>query len=320
MEIEEKLCQELTRGKTQCHANHAEWEGLLEEWWRQQSSEDDEKSGEDPSSPLKEWLCTDRLKVCCPQGHFGADCAPCQHLDQDTGAVCSGNGKCKGDGSRKGNGRCSCDPGYTGDSCGACSIGHYTSYQDGAKLLCSKCHKSCSDHCTGPGPRGCAACAVGYLMDVDHGCLDVDECVSGNEHKCNKDQFCANTEGSYKCTACDKACQGCFADGPDSCEACAEGYVFQKNQGGGGDDGGFDDKAFGSKGVCVSEEAAGRMVSLSNSRYVTYAGLCIATAIIAQRSIYIAGALGLVIAGYISLSEYYLQGATGELRPVSTGS
>jgi hypothetical protein len=69
--------------------------------------------------------------------------------------------------------------------------------------------------------------------------------------------------------------------------------------------------------VCVTLEAAGRIFTMSNVRYLTYGGLLVATAIIFQRSALIAGVLGLVVASYIALSEYYLQGATGELRPVS---
>ena len=33
------------------------------------------------------------------------------------GQICSGNGKCKGEGTRKGNGKCACDTGYGGDTC-----------------------------------------------------------------------------------------------------------------------------------------------------------------------------------------------------------
>ncbi len=28
-------------------------------------------------------------------------------------------------------------------------------------------------------------------------------------------------------SACDKACDGCIADGPDSCNKCAEGYTLK---------------------------------------------------------------------------------------------
>jgi len=69
---------------------------------------------------------------------------------------------------------------------------------------------------------------------------------------------------------------------------------------------------------CISDESAGKIFNLSNTRYFTYFGLCVATAIIFQRSSVIAGVLGVVVAAYVTLSEYYLQGATGELRPIST--
>ena len=55
---------------------------------------------------------------------------------------------------------------------------------------------------------------------------------------------------------------------------------------------------------------------MTQVRYLTYGGLFVATAIIFQRSTLVAGILGLVVLAYISLSEYYLQGATGELRPI----
>ena len=148
-------------------------------------------------------------------------------------------------------------------------------------------------------------------MDTEQGCQDVDECNAGQKvHKCNPDtQFCINTDGSHRCMKCDKSCKGCIADGPDSCNECANGYVFQKNKEG-------DDDGHGTGGICITEKEAGRMFSLTNTRYVTYGGLCVAAAIISQRSVIMAGILGLVIVGYIALSEYYLQGATGELKPV----
>ena len=59
-------------------------------------------------SPLREWLCVDKLEMCCPQEHFGPKCQPCGVLGLGE-KVCSGNGKCKGSGTRKGNGKCSCN-------------------------------------------------------------------------------------------------------------------------------------------------------------------------------------------------------------------
>ena len=77
---------------------------------------------------LKEWLCIDKLSVCCHDGYYGPDCKPCQVKTEDN-VICSGNGKCKGSGTRKGNGKCSCDTGYTGETCSECSQGYYNSYE-----------------------------------------------------------------------------------------------------------------------------------------------------------------------------------------------
>ena len=142
-------------------------------------------------------------------------------------------------------------------------------------------------------------------MHSEKGCVDYDEC---NQHQnpdnpnaganlCKRNEFCVNTEGSYKCVTCDKSCASCSADGPDMCIDCADGFVKNDN-------------------VCVSKEIAGRIFSMTQVRYLTYGGLAVATAIIFQRSTLVAGILGLVVLAYISLSEYYLQGATGELRPI----
>ena len=87
------------------------------------------------------------------------------------GKICNGNGKCKGGGTRKGNGKCQCSAEYTGELCSSCSEGHYQSFRDDSKLLCSACHKSCSGHCSGAGPKACTVCAKGYVMNTEHGCL-----------------------------------------------------------------------------------------------------------------------------------------------------
>ncbi|KRX61297.1 ATP-dependent RNA helicase SUPV3L1, mitochondrial [Trichinella sp. T9] len=59
------------------------------------------------------------------------------------------------------------------------------------------CHESCKGGCSGEGPRECNSCRVGWIMDEDTGCKDIDECESS---PCT-DQFeiCENTPGSYKC-------------------------------------------------------------------------------------------------------------------------
>ena len=286
IEIQEQICKDVERGELQCHDNHNKWEEDLEEWWL---------LGDD-KPPLQQWLCIDKLKHCCPENHFGAKCEECNGKDSED-RICSGNGKCKGSGTRKGNGKCACDQGYGGDLCNQCAVGFYESYKDKEKILCSACHKSCLSHCTGAGAKACVACRSGYKMDTEHGCTDIDECAVSQP--CSGNKFCVNTEGTYQCMKCDKACDGCEGDGPDACVKCAEAYVHNKD---------------GS--LCISEQTAGRMLNLSNTRFFTYVGLCIAACIIFQRSVLVAGILGVVITLYISLSEYYLQGASGDLRPI----
>nr|XP_040579641.1 cysteine-rich with EGF-like domain protein 2 isoform X1 [Lepeophtheirus salmonis]XP_040579645.1 cysteine-rich with EGF-like domain protein 2 isoform X1 [Lepeophtheirus salmonis]XP_040579650.1 cysteine-rich with EGF-like domain protein 2 isoform X1 [Lepeophtheirus salmonis] len=291
VEIQESLCRDIERGEIQCHDNHHHWEEHLESWWALGENRQD----------LKQYLCVDKLKVCCPEDTYGPDCKSCQVIDSTSGKVCSGNGKCKGAGTRKGNGKCACDTGYAGHSCSICDVGYYQSYKNedtsSDLLLCSACHKGCKGHCTGPGPKACAACRSGYTMDTEHGCTDIDECAISTP--CTGNKFCVNTEGTFRCMNCDKSCKGCQSDGPDSCIECAEGY--QKNDG----------------GVCISDETAGRIFTISNSRFLTYIGLIVAACIIFQRSPIVSGILGVIITFYVSLSEYYLSGATGELRPIS---
>jgi len=224
IEISEDLCKDVNRGEQQCHQLHNEWEEHLEQWW---------KMDMDTRPSLRQFLCVETLKVCCPLEHYGPDCEPCSVKGKD-GSLCSGNGKCKGSGTRKGNGQCSCDREYTGAVCDQCSIGHYNSYQDDDKTICSACHKACADHCTGPGPKSCAKCAQGYEMHTEHGCGDLDECLVSKP--CTKDKFCVNTEGTFRCMSCDKACASCDGDGPDNCESCADGYKENKD------------------GVCVKEK------------------------------------------------------------------
>nr|XP_053652881.1 cysteine-rich with EGF-like domain protein 2 [Cherax quadricarinatus]XP_053652882.1 cysteine-rich with EGF-like domain protein 2 [Cherax quadricarinatus] len=137
IEIQEKLCKDVERGQKQCEAGAEEHEGLLEDWWFQE---------QEVQPDLHMWLCIDTLRVCCPTNHYGPRCLPCKGgIDNP----CNGNGKCKGAGTRKGSGDCSCNPGYKGDMCDACSYGYYEAYKDDTKLLCEQCHKACNGPCSG---------------------------------------------------------------------------------------------------------------------------------------------------------------------------
>lgn len=286
-EITEELCKGVDRGETQCHQLHGEWEDHLETWWGLEAE----------SRPtLRQWLCVEKLKVCCVADTYGPECKPCSVLGEN-GKLCSGNGKCKGAGTRKGNGKCSCSREYMGDTCDQCSQGFYEAFRDESKLLCSACHKACAAHCSGPGPKACAKCAEGYQMNTEHGCMDIDECVLSKP--CTKDKFCVNTEGTFRCMNCDKACNGCESDGPDNCVECAEGHQKNKNN------------------VCVTDKMAGRVFTIDNTRFFTYAGLVVATCIIFHKHWVAASVIGGLVAVYISMTEYYLANnmMNGDLQP-----
>ena len=126
-------------------------------------------------------------------------------------------------------------------------------------------------------------------MHPEHGCQDIDECQASGGKACASNQFCLNLEGSHRCMNCDVSCKKCHEQGPENCIECAEGYIRS-----------------GQDRSCVKDQS-GKVLSISNARFFTYGGLCIATAIIFQKSTIIAGTLGLFVAFYVSIAEYYLQ-------------
>uniref|UniRef100_A0A1A9W0H7 EGF-like domain-containing protein n=1 Tax=Glossina brevipalpis TaxID=37001 RepID=A0A1A9W0H7_9MUSC len=270
VEIQENLCQEKKRGQDQCHTMANDYEPLLEEWFTQKQTEAD----------LQDWLCVQKLQFCCPPGHYGSECKPCNE--------CEGNGKCKGDGTRKGNGQCACDAGYSGTNCNECSKGYYEAFRDSKKLLCSECHNACTkeEGCTGAGPKACSKCNEGWRWLETHGCQDVNECIDV-PRVCRPNQFCVNNDGSYTCLECDRSCDGCDGDGPDMCKQCANGYTLKE-------------------GKCQDESSEQRDKYVNITRFLTYFGLCVATCVIFQSSTHIAYIVGAAVAIYIAASEYWL--------------
>ncbi|XP_037957717.1 cysteine-rich with EGF-like domain protein 2 isoform X2 [Teleopsis dalmanni] len=211
VEVQEQLCNEVRRGQSQCHNMASDHEHLIEDWFYYKQTE---------SPDLYVWLCIEQLKMCCPEGHYGAECKPCED--------CKGNGKCKGGGTRKGNGKCACDSGYAGDNCSQCGNNYYEAFRDDTKLLCSECHKACGGDggCTGAGPKACRKCKEGWRMDTDKGCQDINECLD-TPRACRPNQFCVNNEGSHSCLECDRSCEGCDGDGPDMCKKCGAGFKLK---------------------------------------------------------------------------------------------
>uniref|UniRef100_A0A1B0CLH5 protein disulfide-isomerase n=1 Tax=Lutzomyia longipalpis TaxID=7200 RepID=A0A1B0CLH5_LUTLO len=280
VEIQESLCNDVTRGTAQCHNLAEENEQLIEDWWFKHQNEEPD---------FFKFLCIDKLAVCCPDLHFGPNCDPCSD--------CHGNGQCKGNGTRKGNGKCLCDTGYAGEGCTECAMQFYEAFRDEEKILCSPCHAACANStgCRGPGSRNCNSCAKGWAPvsgGEGSGCMDINECLEVR-NACERNQFCVNNEGSFSCIECDRSCSGCTGDGPDLCNTCAEGYELRD-------------------GLCTDTAGEKRDQYVTMTRYLTYLGLCIATCVIFQSSTWIASLVGLAVALYISVSEYWLAGSTSK--------
>ncbi|PIK37581.1 putative cysteine-rich with EGF-like domain protein 2 [Apostichopus japonicus] len=215
IEILETLCK---RSEYECNVFVEEAEELLEEWWSNLDRDNDD---------FERWLCIEKALVCCPKNQYGPDCNDC------TGGIerpCSGNGACKGAGTRGGNGKCKCHGGYKGDLCDVCKKGFYEAHKNESDILCVACDTSCASTCSGPGPIACTKCKGGYQWDDENGCHDVDECKPDPEtFPCAKEQYCENTVGSYTCGNCDIACTECLGPGNDKCVACRTGFNMVDN-------------------------------------------------------------------------------------------
>ncbi|CAM9347503.1 unnamed protein product [Bubo scandiacus] len=192
-----------------CHQLLERSEEHVEQWWfheRQQHPD------------FFQWLCVDRLALCCLPGTYGPDCQPCAGGPQQP---CSGNGRCDGDGTRRGTGLCVCSPGYGGPFCAECGDGYYEASRNKSHLVCAECYRACG-RCTGPEDSSCLRCKRGWVLH-EHRCIDIDECGTEMAH-CRANQFCVNTEGSYECRDCSTACIGCMGAGPARCKKCNKGY------------------------------------------------------------------------------------------------
>ncbi|KAJ0176552.1 hypothetical protein K1T71_007731 [Dendrolimus kikuchii] len=206
VEIQESLCSEIKQHKDECYILAEEVEPVLEKWW----------FNEDPiSTDLYTWLCIETLQYCCPALHYGDACYPCP-ISKDN-KICSGHGKCNGEGTRKGNGTCICNRGYIGSNCDECAKNYFLHLDS-----CESCHKSCNG-CTGEGAYSCLTCKNGWELKTGQ-CVDIDECLTPSS--CKQNQYCVNQEGSYICKSCDKSCSSCAGKGPTNCTSCEGEYLL----------------------------------------------------------------------------------------------
>ncbi|XP_066283956.1 protein disulfide isomerase Creld2-like [Branchiostoma lanceolatum] len=216
LEIIEQLC---TKDNHACHALVEEHEELLEEWWRKDES---------PHTNLYKWLCIDHVKACCPNNTWGPSCRDCPVGREK---VCSGRGKCDGDGTREGTGACSCDKGYQGALCEQCTVDHYEEYKNTTHVSCKECNEAC-DECYGPEANECKKCRDNHVL-VEGSCEECDPLCKGctgvgpeNCVKCDVGKGADMVEGY--CIECARPCHGCNGPGPENCKRCRMGYKQNK--------------------------------------------------------------------------------------------
>ncbi|XP_032217761.1 cysteine-rich with EGF-like domain protein 2 isoform X2 [Nematostella vectensis] len=213
VEIVESLC-----GSSECHAMVEEHEEALEKWWFKLQDKDKD---------LKVWFCINEIKVCCPNGTYGAECKECPG---GKSSPCNEHGDCQGAGTRSGSGKCDCHSGYEGDACDECTDDYYEDKGDDGKMSCKACHESCFGGCHGGTAKDCSACKSGWEQSEEEGCKDVDECQEVD--KCSGGEYCVNEPGSFRCEACHESCKGnCSGEGPKACQECNSGYNMTEEEG-----------------------------------------------------------------------------------------
>jgi len=276
--IKKTVCRELVQDdeRESCRRFFTENLDLAEKW-----------KLKNPKMTYHDFVCIKELKYCCPEASFGPKCTKC--------TKCADNEHCHGEGTRAGNGSCVCREGHAGQNCGSCSPGYYlekspfeSEDKSRGRSSCKKCHRSCQ-FCRQAGPQGCEVCRKGFHFVPGYGCSDIDECIESKNKICGDNTFCVNTEGSYFCYECDRACDGCHGDGPDMCLRCANGYKLEN-------------------GNCVATRRTILPPEANYYRYAIYLGLCICTCIIFHNNVYLASLIGLCVALYIGASEYLMSG------------
>ncbi|XP_055929454.1 protein disulfide isomerase Creld1-like isoform X1 [Argiope bruennichi] len=158
IEIQEKLCSDITSGKDQCYNLAELHEEVLEDWFYKKRAQ---------NLDLFQYLCINELKFCCPNNTYGPNCIPCPGGVEEP---CGGHGRCMNGGTREQPGNCICNTGYTGVLCDECKHGYYQD-KSSSSFSCKMCDKACKDYCRGPGPKNCEVCSDGYYFHEDEGCI-----------------------------------------------------------------------------------------------------------------------------------------------------
>ncbi|XP_047123493.1 cysteine-rich with EGF-like domain protein 2-B isoform X1 [Hydra vulgaris] len=111
-----------------------------------------------------------------------------------------------------------------------CKVGEFCFNTEGS-FRCHHCDPACKDGCTGTGRLSCTNCSNGWTrVELTKACEDINEC--DQEAICPIGTYCINNPGSYVCEPCHQACSnGCSTAGPQSCNACAEGYMLSEGNG-----------------------------------------------------------------------------------------
>jgi len=251
VEVLEGAC---AKDNFKCNEIASEREDDIETWY---------KTLQD-SKPLHEYLCVQKAAVCCKEGKFGENCENDCPANSN-GDICFGNGKCKGSGDKQGAGTCECDEGYSGDLCNECGPRHFQSFSNATYTMCSPCAVGC-ETCLSANDTDCLTCSAGFTVDKtpkpapapeaakeegseekkegeeekkeeeakeEEGpktvsCVDVNECVEQSD-LCPVGEYCANTEGSYKCEpwTCSPLCKRCYGPTNRHCFECIPGAIMR---------------------------------------------------------------------------------------------
>ena len=170
-----------------CEIMAEELDEEIENWWTNVRS---------TGKSLYDFLCVEKLKLCCPKNKFGPNCQECPGYPDN---VCGHHGTCDGKGTLNGTGKCKCFRGYSGKNCEECLTSYYPTVDKQNKFICNPCHKNCKNGCVGSESKDCKLCGDDAYLDPIKGCLKLNECSPLDYNPCDSGLICRNTQSSLKC-------------------------------------------------------------------------------------------------------------------------